>query len=289
MGQHQAPQRAPGRRGKIFTADPRTDRGGQAWRRCPADNPRLRLAVDKALTANMSRGSSTVPSPAALARTKKQHDRAELRGLRAEWRGDHHRSHDGQPQPHRRGGHAFSSKNGGNLGTDGPVAYMFDRKGRSAMRRASTRMLMEAALEAGADDVVTQGRRLGRGVPALPISSRSTRRLPKRGFKGDEAEVAMIPSIMAPITDVETAQKVLRLIDALEDLDDVQNASSQRRNCRRDHAAAELSRWKEPEVAVALPVFMVRCRRSVDVMTPVASGQAPPYTRHWINRQHGKA
>ena len=43
------------------------------------------------------------------------------------------------------------------------------------------------------------------------------------GFKGDEADIAMIPSIAAPVTDLETAQKVLRLIDALEDLDDVQN------------------------------------------------------------------
>ena len=43
------------------------------------------------------------------------------------------------------------------------------------------------------------------------------------GFKGDEAEVAMIPSISAPVADLETAQKVLKLIDMLEDLDDVQN------------------------------------------------------------------
>ena len=43
------------------------------------------------------------------------------------------------------------------------------------------------------------------------------------GFKGDEAEVAMIPSITAPIADLETAQKVMKLIDMLEDLDDVQN------------------------------------------------------------------
>ena len=47
--------------------------------------------------------------------------------------------------------------------------------------------------------------------------------LASAGFKGDEAEVAMIPSIAAPIADVETAQKVLKLIDMLEDLDDVQN------------------------------------------------------------------
>ena len=43
------------------------------------------------------------------------------------------------------------------------------------------------------------------------------------GFKGEEAEVAMIPSTMAPITDLDTAKKVLKLIDMLEDLDDVQN------------------------------------------------------------------
>jgi len=43
------------------------------------------------------------------------------------------------------------------------------------------------------------------------------------GFKGDEAEMAMIPSIMAPLTELEIAQKVLKLIDMLEDLDDVQN------------------------------------------------------------------
>ncbi|HJE29366.1 MAG TPA: YebC/PmpR family DNA-binding transcriptional regulator, partial [Pseudomonas nitrititolerans] len=41
--------------------------------------------------------------------------------------------------------------------------------------------------------------------------------------KGEEADIAMIPSIAAPLADLETAQKVLRLIDALEDLDDVQN------------------------------------------------------------------
>jgi transcriptional/translational regulatory protein YebC/TACO1 len=43
------------------------------------------------------------------------------------------------------------------------------------------------------------------------------------GFKGEEAEIAMIPSVGAPLEDLDTAQKVLKLIDMLEDLDDVQN------------------------------------------------------------------
>jgi YebC/PmpR family DNA-binding regulatory protein len=119
--------------------------------------------------------------------------------------------------------HAFS-KNGGNLGTDGSVAYMFDRKGQiSYAPGVDEDALMEAALEAGADDVVSQEDGSVEIYTSFADFLSVNEALTQAGFKGDEAEVAMIPSIMAPITDVETAQKVLRLIDALEDLDDVQN------------------------------------------------------------------
>lgn len=82
---------------------------------------------------------------------------------------------------------------------------------------------MEAALEAGADDV-----EMGDDGSALVSTSFTdfhavNEALGAAGFKGEEADIAMIPSISAPLTDLETAQKVLRLIDALEDLDDVQN------------------------------------------------------------------
>ena len=80
-----------------------------------------------------------------------------------------------------------------------------------------------AGLEAGADDVVTQEDGSVEVYTSFADFLSVNEALTEAGFKGDEAEVAMIPSIMAPITDVETAQKVLRLIDALEDLDDVQN------------------------------------------------------------------
>ena len=118
----------------------------------------------------------------------------------------------------------FFGKNGGNLGTDGSVAYMFDRKGQiSYAPGVDEDALMEAALEAGADDVVAQEDGSVEVYTSFADFLSVNEALTEAGFKGDEAEVAMIPSITAPITDVETAQKVLRLIDALEDLDDVQN------------------------------------------------------------------
>jgi transcriptional/translational regulatory protein YebC/TACO1 len=82
---------------------------------------------------------------------------------------------------------------------------------------------MEAALEAGADDV-----EMGEDGSALVSTTFAdfhtvNEALHAAGFQADEAEIAMIPSISAPITDLETAQKVIKLIDMLEDLDDVQN------------------------------------------------------------------
>ncbi|MNE40776.1 Transcriptional regulatory protein PmpR [compost metagenome] len=119
--------------------------------------------------------------------------------------------------------HAFS-KCGGNLGTDGSVAYMFDRKGQiSFAPGVNEDALMEAALEAGADDIVTNDDGSMDVFTSFADFLAVNEALTAAGFKGDEAEVAMIPSITAPISDLETAQKVLKLIDMLEDLDDVQS------------------------------------------------------------------
>ncbi|MNG08049.1 Transcriptional regulatory protein PmpR [compost metagenome] len=82
---------------------------------------------------------------------------------------------------------------------------------------------MEAALEAGADDVVAEEDGSVEVYTTFADFLSVNEALTAAGFKGDEAEVAMIPSITAPIADLETAQKVLKLIDMLEDLDDVQN------------------------------------------------------------------
>ena len=115
-----------------------------------------------------------------------------------------------------------STKSGGNLGTDGSVAYLFSKEGVITFSAGLDEdVLMEAALEAGAEDIVsyddgaidvfTAWENLGEVKDALEAA----------GYKADSAEVTMIPSTKADM-DAETAPKLLRLIDMLEDCDDVQ-------------------------------------------------------------------
>ncbi|MGY8832207.1 MAG: YebC/PmpR family DNA-binding transcriptional regulator [Pseudomonadales bacterium] len=217
--------RQDAKRGKIFTKLIReltvaSKHGGPI----PADNPRLRLAVDKALTNNMSRdvidraiargaGNNEADNVVELS-----YEGYALGGVAiiVEAMTDNRNRTAAEVR------HAFT-KCGGNLGTDGSVAYMFDRKGQiSFAAGVSEDALMEAALEAGADDV-----EMAEDGSALVSTSFSdfhgvNEALRAAGFKAAEAEIAMIPSISAPITDLETAQKVIKLIDMLEDLDDVQ-------------------------------------------------------------------
>ncbi|EXF46525.1 Transcriptional regulatory protein PmpR [Pseudomonas sp. BAY1663] len=219
-------ERQDAKRGKIFTKLIReltvaAKHGGGI----PADNPRLRLAVDKALTANMTR--DTIDR--AIARGAGSSDADNMVELSYEGYAPSgvaiivEAMTDNRNRTAAEVRHAFS-KHGGNLGTDGSVAYMFDRKGQiSYAPGVDEDALMEAALEAGADDVVSQDDGSVEIYTSFADFLAVNEALTEAGFKGDEAEVAMVPSIAAPITDVETAQKVLRLIDALEDLDDVQN------------------------------------------------------------------
>lgn len=219
-------ERQDAKRGKIFTKLIReltvaAKHGGGV----PADNPRLRLAVDKALTANMSRDVID----RAIARGAGSNEADNMTELTYEGYAPSgvaiiiEAMTDNRNRTAAEVRHAFS-KNGGNLGTDGSVAYMFDRKGQiSYAPGVDEDALMEAALEAGADDVVSQEDGSVEIYTSFADFLSVNEALTQAGFKGDEAEVAMIPSLTAPITDVETAQKVLRLIDALEDLDDVQN------------------------------------------------------------------
>ncbi|EIK52127.1 MAG: YebC/PmpR family DNA-binding transcriptional regulator [Pseudomonas sp.] len=219
-------ERQDAKRGKIFTKLIReltvaAKHGGGV----PADNPRLRLAVDKALTANMSRDVID----RAIARGAGSNEADNMTELTYEGYAPSgvaiiiEAMTDNRNRTAAEVRHAFS-KNGGNLGTDGSVAYMFDRKGQiSYAPGVDEDALMEAALEAGADDVVSQEDGSVEIYTSFADFLSVNEALTQAGFKGDEAEVAMIPSITAPIADVETAQKVLRLIDALEDLDDVQN------------------------------------------------------------------
>jgi YebC/PmpR family DNA-binding regulatory protein len=116
--------------------------------------------------------------------------------------------------------HAFS-KCGGNLGTDGSVAYLFSKKGLLTFVGVDEDALMDAALEAGADDVVTEEDGSIEVYTTPNDFGTVLDGLEAAGFKPQSAEVTMIPSTEAEL-DAETAPKLMRLIDMLEDLDDVQ-------------------------------------------------------------------
>lgn len=218
--------RQDAKRGKIFTKLIReltvaASQGGGI----PADNPRLRLAVDKALTANMTR--DTIDR--AIARGTGENEGERVEELSYEGYAPSgvalivETMTDNRNRTAAAVRHAFS-KCGGNLGTDGSVAYMFERKGQISFAAGTDEdALMEAALEAGADDVVVNDDGSIDVFTSFTDFISVNEALSAAGFKSEEAEVSMIPSIGAPLDDLETVQKVVKLIDMLEDLDDVQN------------------------------------------------------------------
>ncbi|MGS0941694.1 YebC/PmpR family DNA-binding transcriptional regulator [Pseudomonas luteola] len=221
-------ERQDAKKGKIFTKIIReltvaARQGGGV----PADNPRLRLAVDKALTANMTR--DTIDRAIARGAGANEGDNVEELtyegyapsgvALIVEAMTDNRNRTAAEVR------HAFS-KCGGNLGTDGSVAYMFERKGQiSFAPGVDEDALMEAALEAGADDVVANDDGSVDVFTSFSDFIAVNEALTEAGFKSEAAEISMIPSTTTPL-DLETAQKVLKLIDMLEDLDDVQNVYS---------------------------------------------------------------
>lgn len=221
-------ERQDAKRGKIFTKLIReltvaAKHGGGN----PADNPRLRLALDKALTANMTR--DTIDRAIARGAGSTENDNMEELSYEGYGPGGVAVFVEAMTDNRNRTAadvrHAFTKCNG-SLGTDGSVAYLFERKGQLHFAPGLNEdALMEAALEAGADDVITHEDGSIEVLTSFADFIAVNEALNKAGFKPENAEVAMIPSTHAPL-DLETAQKVLKLIDMLEDLDDVQNVYS---------------------------------------------------------------
>lgn len=216
------------KRGKVFTKLIReitvaARMGGPAVE----DNPRLRAAVDKALGANMTR--DTIDR--AIKRGAGGDDDKKLDELSYEGYGPGgvailvETMTDNVNRTVAEVRHAFN-KAGGNLGTSGSVAYLFSRRGELAFAPGvDEEALMEAALEVGADDVVSQDDGSVDVMTGFENFGAVLDALNAAGFKPDNAEVTMAAETQADL-DVETAAKVMRLIDALEDLDDVQNVYS---------------------------------------------------------------
>jgi len=119
--------------------------------------------------------------------------------------------------------HIFD-KFGGNLGTTGCVSYMFDRKGVIVIEKEDgldEDTLMMAALEAGADDVVTEDE-FFEIITTVNDFSHVREEMEKADYKFVEAELQMIPQTKV-VLDVKHAASMEKLIDMLEDHDDVQN------------------------------------------------------------------
>ena len=118
------------------------------------------------------------------------------------------------------------SKTGGNLGATGSVSYMFNRKGviEYDAEAVAEDAVMEAALEAGADDIVNEDGVIT--VTTDPSAFESVlEALQGKGFESVSAEISMVPDTYSTL-DEETTRKVLKLIDRLEEDDDVQNVYS---------------------------------------------------------------
>jgi len=190
----------------------------------PDDNPRLRAAVDKALTANMTRDIID----RAIARGAGTNEAENVEELTYEGYAPGgiavliESMTDNRNRTVAEIRHAFS-KRGGNLGTDGSVAYLFARKGQIIFEAgANEDQVMEVALEAGADDVVAHDDGSIEVLTPWETVSAVKDAMVKAGLKPDSADVAMIAAIHVPL-DKDAAETLLGLVDALEDLDDVQN------------------------------------------------------------------
>ena len=118
--------------------------------------------------------------------------------------------------------HLFT-KHGGSLGTDGSVSWMFDRKGVITVDKAAFTedQIMEAAMNAGADDVLDDGE-VWTIQTAMADFAAVRDALEAAGVAMQSAELAMVPQNLTAV-DADMGQKVLRLMDALDDNDDVQN------------------------------------------------------------------
>lgn len=210
------------KRGKIFTKLIReisvaARMGGSE----ELSNPRLRDAISKALKANMKR--DTIDN--AIKRGIGGLEGANMVEMRYEGYGPGGVAilvnclSDNKNRTVSEVRHAFT-KHGGNLGTDGSVAYLFSQQGEIllAPRQAEERA-MEIAIESGAEDVIVEE---GQVIVTTSVEDyHTTLSNLQTEFEIEQAQLTMNAQTNIPI-DKETAESLLKLIDMLEDLDDVQ-------------------------------------------------------------------
>lgn len=212
------------KRGKLFTKLIREITvAARAGGSDASSNPRLRLATDKALAANMTR--DTIDR--AVKRGAGELEGVNYEEIRYEGYGPGGVAimvdcmTDNRNRTAAEVRHAFS-KHGGNLGTDGSVGYLFTKQGIISFQPGTDEdAVMEAALEAGAEDVLANDDG-SLDVVTTPEAFASVKdALTQAGFDTEVAEVSYNAATLAEL-DRDTAEKLLRLVDVLDDLDDVQ-------------------------------------------------------------------
>ena len=193
----------------------------------PAANPRLRTAIDKALGSNMPK--DTIER--AIKRGSGNLEGANYQEVRYEGYGPGGVAvmvdcmTDNRNRTVAEVRHAFT-KCGGNLGTEGSVAYLFTKKGIISYPAGSDEdAIMEAALEAGADDVQVNddGSVDVFTTPEDFVAVKEA--MVAAGLVPEHAEVTMEAATSASLA-LEDAKKMVRMLEMLEDLDDVQNVYS---------------------------------------------------------------
>jgi len=187
-------------------------------------NPRLRLAIDKAQVQNMPKDNIE----RAIKRGTGDLEGVSYEEVRYEGYGIGGAAvmvdclTDNRARTVADVRHAFS-KHGGNLGTDGSVAFLFKHCGQFVFAPGTNEeKLMEAALEAGAEDVITNDDGSSEVISAPADFMAVQSALEKAGFKPELAEITMKPASETTMSGEEGA-KMQRLLDALESLDDVQD------------------------------------------------------------------
>jgi len=213
------------KRGKIFTKIIRELTvaaklgGGNS-----ADNPRLRAVVDKALGANMTR--DTIDR--AISRGAGTAESDSLEELVYEGYGPGgvailcETLTDNKNRTVAEVRHGFS-KFGGSLGTNGSVAYLFEKTGViNFIAGNDEEQILETALEAGAHDVVYNDDGSIDVLTTLETFKTIQNKLKDSGLQPERAEMTMLASSEVDL-DLDGAQTLLKLVEHLEDLDDVQN------------------------------------------------------------------
>ncbi|MDM8567709.1 YebC/PmpR family DNA-binding transcriptional regulator [Candidatus Halobeggiatoa sp. HSG11] len=218
------------KRGKLFTKLIREITVAARLGGGDADsNPRLRAAIDKALAGNMTKDTIA----RAIKRGSGTQDGDNYEEIRYEGYGSGGIAvivdcmTDNRKRTVSEVRHAFS-KCGGNLGTDGSVAYLFEKVGLFSFSADTTdeEQLMEVTLDAGAQDVIQNDDGSFDVLTSPDDDFYSVKKaLEKNKLIPTQSEITLRASTTSTL-DLDEAQKMLRLIDMLEDLDDVQQVYS---------------------------------------------------------------